>query len=319
MSLTDQELRCIDLCCQWLDGKVGGKWYLPPDAKELAELYPNIPTPEVIVTNGQLKAAIEVKQLFGGDDQKAYSGALHSLRRRLAPSCGGRYWLGTPSQFELPMAGDLMRHLKAEIERVAPTMAPGDTRPIRMPRKARLVYQGSAGGYGSIYCCHSDISAVTAIDDRIEGAFFLADQGLPEHEFATPEGLRDFQDRLVEACNRAAEMDSSQTVEWVEAWPLRRMDDDPEHPDSVWVVAAVCGNVLAAVAECLDDVITNALRKFGVQRWANLHVLALESKNPLVRLDTVLMILDQVDAPDLATIDVVLLIEKGEVSPVWVR
>ena len=60
--LSDQETHCVQLTCEYLSSSVGGSWKVQsyPD-----ELYPAEPTPEVIVTNGSVTAAIEVKRLTG--------------------------------------------------------------------------------------------------------------------------------------------------------------------------------------------------------------------------------------------------------------
>ncbi len=62
MPLSDQETSCIEVASDHLSSILGGDWIAEsyPD-----ELYPNEPTPEVIVASGSFRAAIEVKHLTG--------------------------------------------------------------------------------------------------------------------------------------------------------------------------------------------------------------------------------------------------------------
>ena len=100
MPLSDQEIRCIKLACAHLSSTLGGNWTAEsyPD-----ELYPTEPTPEVVVTSGRVKAAIEVKRLTGDSMYQVYKESLLSNQRFLTPSCGGYYTLGPSVGFRLPM------------------------------------------------------------------------------------------------------------------------------------------------------------------------------------------------------------------------
>lgn len=140
MPLSKQERRCIDLACRYLGDAVGGDWHLPP-GPTLDEQFPNTPTPEAIVTNGRETAAIEVKRLSGDSVMQEYHASLQYLKRDLTPSYGGHYHLFTPDLFTLPMDKKLMRHLKAEIQRVAATMDRGEKRAVCIPRKAVVTVQ----------------------------------------------------------------------------------------------------------------------------------------------------------------------------------
>ena len=91
------------------------------------------------MTNGSASAAIEVKGL--GEALGQQIGITESLSRRLSPTCGGSYslYLGPWNTPSLDQA--FVRHLKREIERVAPALAEGASTPIPIPRHATLVYR----------------------------------------------------------------------------------------------------------------------------------------------------------------------------------
>lgn len=121
--LTDEETHCIELTCDYLATRLGGTWRVESN---LDDLFPTDPSPEVIVTNGRATAAIEVKRLTGDLIYQAYFESLLSNQRFLTPSCGGYYSLNPPVDFRLPMDHGLRRRVKKEIERLAPSLKPGE-------------------------------------------------------------------------------------------------------------------------------------------------------------------------------------------------
>jgi hypothetical protein len=64
MPLDSQEENAIRLALPILDSLWGSGWG-PPDGSTLNESYPSVPTPECVVSNGTLDAAVEVKRLTG--------------------------------------------------------------------------------------------------------------------------------------------------------------------------------------------------------------------------------------------------------------
>lgn len=138
MPLTPQEQHCIDLALGALGDLYGGTWRVP-DGPTLDDLHKSQASPECLVTNDLISAAVEVKRLTGDSVLQAYREALMSLNRSLTPSCGGYYTLSPTVDFRLPIDGSLRRHLKEEIERVAPALvrggAPGA---VHIPRKAHV-------------------------------------------------------------------------------------------------------------------------------------------------------------------------------------
>ena len=69
MSLSEQEKRCVEYTCQFLSSTLGGCWNVE---RYLDGLNPTEPTPEVVVTNGKITAAIEVKRMIGDSVYQEY-------------------------------------------------------------------------------------------------------------------------------------------------------------------------------------------------------------------------------------------------------
>lgn len=276
MPLSNQETHCIELTCEYLSSIIGGSWDVQsyPD-----ELYPAEPTPEVIVTNGSVTAAIEVKRLTGDSISNAYTESLLSNQKFLVPSCGGYYYLIPPNGFRLPMDINLRRHVKREIERLAPTLRVGETGAVRVPRKGHISLI-SESGPPYIYCNHGGpySEVMQPLLERINGKFMLIDEGL-EHSFFTDEGKSTFYDAVAAACERRLKGDAS-PFGWYEEWELTRLEDekdDEEDKDGVWIIAVTeARDMRESVAECVYTMLKNALRKFAEKRWADLHVVVFE-------------------------------------------
>jgi hypothetical protein len=90
MPLTPQEQRCLDVSLAVLGDLFGGEWHF---SQSLDDIHNSEPSPECLVTNGLIDAAVEVKRLTGDMVLQGYAEALKSLERSLAPSCGGSYML----------------------------------------------------------------------------------------------------------------------------------------------------------------------------------------------------------------------------------
>ncbi|MHA2070024.1 MAG: hypothetical protein ACXABY_37135, partial [Candidatus Thorarchaeota archaeon] len=137
MPLSEQEKHCIEKTCEFLSTAMGGHWTIE---SYLDELYPEESTPEGIINNGMTTAAVEVKRMTGNAAQQAYRQSLPSNERYLAPSCGGYYWIAPPVDFRLPMSATLRKQVKKEIERVAPSLKPGDKGVLRIPRSGHISF-----------------------------------------------------------------------------------------------------------------------------------------------------------------------------------
>jgi hypothetical protein len=312
MPLSDQESRCVELTCGYLSSTIGGSWTVEsyPD-----ELYPAEPTPEVIVTNGSLSAAVEVKQLTGDLISQEYLESLLSNEKFLVPSCGGYYILNPPVDFRLPMATKLRRHIKREIERLAPTLRPGEAGAVRVPRDGHISLISESGP--PYVCCNHGgpfSELLRPLQERVNGKFMLVDEGL-EHSFVTDEGRIAFYDAVVAACERRLKGDAS-PFSWCEEWELKRTEDSEEggdDEDGVWIFTAPeARKIRESVAECVYAVLTNALRKFAVKRWADLHVLVLEeSIHP--REQSVTEVVAALEPDDIRDVDLVLLVAGSRV------
>ena len=275
MSLSEQESHCIKLTCDHLSSILGGKWAID---SILDELHNDEPTPEVLVTNGDISAAIEVKRLTGDSVSQDYYKYLLYCERHLVPSCGGYYTLTPPANFHLPMDIKLFKHIQREIERVAPTLGTEQSGAIKVPRRG-YISLGSKTASPLIYCVHAGpiSELLTPVVEQIKGRYMLVDEGL-EHSFVTEECRRAFQDALVAACKRRLDGDTTPFC-WDEEWELERLPDGiNEEKDNGAVHIWTCTParvVKDSIAECVYMVLTNALRKFE-KRWARYHILALD-------------------------------------------
>ena len=272
MPTSEQERHCIEKACEFLSSAIGGHWTIE---SYLDELYPEESTPEVTVTNGTTTAAIEVKRMTGNSVQQAYRQSLPSNERYLTPSCGGYYWINPPVDLRLPMGDSLRRQVKKEIERVAPSLKPSDKGVLRIPRSGHISLI-SERNPPVIFCYHGgDSDLFSPLLKRLDGQFMLVDEGL-QHSFFTDGGKEEFCDAVASACKRRLEGDAS-TFSWNEEWQITRVEDEGENDkDGVWIIACTEAiSIPEAIEENLQNVLTNALRKF-IKQWAKIHIIVLE-------------------------------------------
>lgn len=315
MPLSEQENRCVEHACEFLSSTLGGHWSIE---SYLDELNPAEPTPEVVVTNDNTTAAIEVKQLLGDTIDREYHESLLSNQNYLMPSCGGYYMLGPPIDLRLPMDRNLRRQVKKEIERVAPSLNPGTSGALRLPREGHISLI-SESGPPHISCLHTYGSLhelFQPVEERINGKFMLIDEGL-EHHFVTDEAKAAFRDILTAACERCLDGDTS-TFKWNEEWQITRTKDaeDEELRDGVWIIATTkARSVIDSQAECVDSVITNALGKFE-KRWADFHIIVLEnSMHPDSHIEQVVtQVVSDLEPDELQTVNYILLINNGMIT-----
>jgi hypothetical protein len=317
VALSDQESRCVELACGYLSSTVGGNWTVEsyPD-----ELYPTDPTPEIIVTNGNVNVAIEVKRLTGDSIYQAYKESLLSNQTHLTPSCGGYYTLIPPIDFKLPLDINTRKQVRQEIERLAPTLQLGATGAVRVPRQGHIHLISESGP--PYICCRHSVSfpkITKPLLDRITGRFMLIDEGL-EHKFVTDEGRAAFSDAVVAACQRRLKGDASR-FSWYEEWELRRIDGGEEEGDSedgVWVVTCTeARDVRESVAECIYYVLEKAVRKFAVKRWAELHLLVLDNymgDYRFVHEQLATEVAANLQLDDSRNVDFILIVDKDKVA-----
>jgi hypothetical protein len=174
---------------------------------------------------------------------------------------------------------NLRRHVKREIESLAPTLSPGEVGAVCVPRHGHVSLI-SESGPPYIHCNHGGpySELMQPLLERIDGKFMLVDEGLA-HSFLTDEGRGSFYDAVAAACERRLKGDAS-PFSWYEEWELIRLEDekdDEEDKDGVWIVTVTeARDMRESVAECVYTMLKNALRKFAEKRWADLHVVVLD-------------------------------------------
>jgi hypothetical protein len=315
MPLTSQEQHCIDLALGPLGDLYGGTWHVT-QGPTLDDLHKSQASPECLVTDGLISAAVEVKTLTGGEVERAYKEALASLPRALDPHCDGFYILGPATAFHVPVDQPLLRHLRKEVRRVAAKLARGETGGVRLPRKA-WVSLDWAHGPGRVHCCHNNTGHLfEGLASRITGSFMLVDQHLPEHSFVTDEALAAFHTELIGACYRRTHGGSNH-FEWYEEIPLLRCDEEGDDTRGLDVLAVTeAYHVGAAVAEALDYLLEKALKKFE-RTWAERHVIVFDQATALCNAQRVGQALSWVTREELANVDLILLTHNDEVTVVW--
>lgn len=315
MALSEQEAHCIDLACAHLEAQFGGHWKV---IDLLDEQYASEPSPEVSVSNGSQTAAIEVKRLTGNSLQQAYTESILSLERSLVPPCGGYYTLAPPSDFHLPMGPKVVRYIRKEIERVAPTLSDGHSAAIKMPRHGHIALASEQGPF-LINCLHpgpysgpySELWG--SLKSEIQGSFLLVDEGV-EHSFVTDSGREAFRTAVINACTRRL-TGITGTFEWLEEWELKKVASDE---DGVQVMAVTeAFDVRESVQECVEAMVEKGLAKFLKRRWADFHILVLEASTYALPLRFVKGAITNVDPTRLLGVDQVLFVDDGQVTQLY--
>jgi hypothetical protein len=309
--LTALELHCVQLACDFLSRVREGRWALV-DGLTPDEQDPSAPTPEAVVSDGNLRAAVEVKRLKGPTGWQRHLSAQRWLEQYLAPTCGGRYHLVPPDGIYLPIDRKLARELKRQIEQVAPTMAVGETRPVPVPREG--VLQFIAGSqFDHIYCSHN-ARVFGAFSRRIPGTYWLVDDDEPEHSFVTDRGMQAFWTAL-EVASRQARAAGQATMYWQEEWPLTLLNVEGRGVEVRLIFGAA--DLPASVSENVETMVAKALPKFTGQRWGDLSVLVFEKSDPIISADRVRCALGSLDRQRRIPFDLVLLVDDEVVSQVW--
>lgn len=318
MPLSDQELRCVNLTLEYLTGTLGGPWVIK---QNLDDEFHSEPTPEVVATNGEETCAIEVKRLTGDYVLQSYRESVLSNERYLAPTCGGFYFLYPPSGFRLPMDISLRRHIKQEIEIVAQVLKPGKSGAIRVYRKGHISLDRRSG-IPMVRCYHGRMApeSYERLLSQMEGQFLLVDDGF-DHVFVTEEGRNQFCDVLLESWARRLDGDASSFM-WYEEWELERAKDlddlqGDDDEDGVCVLAvSEPRDLTECTAETINAILPSALRKFAARRWADRHVLVLETSAVApARVVTDLFLL--VEPKRLQAIDLVLAVDGDNINQVY--
>lgn len=315
MPLTEQEARCIGLTCQFLGRMHGSEWKLD---RILDDEVHGRPSPEALVSDGAVTAAVEVKRLIGDGQYQTYLESMFSLEKYLVPSCGGYYSLSPPIDFRLPMDRALRRQIKREVNRVAPTLAEGQVGAVLTTQRAHVVLIGKTQP-GYIYCCHTSTgSLVQEVSPRLGGAFMLVDEGNWEHSFVTEECKAAFHDALVSACERCL-VAGDGSLSWNEEWNLTRGIDDGSKDDGVWLIAVTDARDVTSVFQAVDGTLDKAARKFATTRWADVHVVVLDRAGAMMSLERVSAATATLVQGDIPNVDLVLVTDDDVVEKVWPR
>lgn len=311
MPLSLQELRCIDLACAHLADVYGGTWRT---IRDLDKENPSTASPEVEVSNGTATAAIEVKGLTVAELEQ-YDTWKPSLERYLAPACRGQFVLMPCSYFTLPLQNPMMRHLRNEVARVAPTIPPEASGAVLIPRDGYVVLE-RRNSPGSIHCLHNHSDDLRGVAPRLNGGYFLIDGDIPwAHNFVTDAGRTAWHDSIVAGC-------ATPTIEgrftWNEEWALYRLDDGQDD-DPAFEVMAISDvftgdSAVAAVWRMLE----RGRVKFH-RRWADHHVLAFESKVPMINAGRLADVAAEFNADDLGAVEMILLVDGDELTQIWPR
>lgn len=283
----------------------------------LDDLNPRSRSPEVAASNGTLSAAIEVTGLRGGSVWNDHSVSLKSLRVALQPSRPGLYVLSPAIDFRLPVGRRVVTQFKQQIEIASGVLrSAGDKASVLVPRLAK-VQVANIRRPGHVFCSHHSMNDVLKLaSERVEGAFWLVDDGEWEHRFRTDDGRLAAAERIAAACRRAA---LGQAVEaaWDDEWELTLVDPSGSGVRVLSVTEAI--SVPGMVADAVTGAVAVKRQKFTGRRWADIHLLVMDAQFPLMPSDYAAFALSQLDDEELAGLDVVLLAREDSLDLVWER
>lgn len=287
------------------------------DGPTLDDLNPRSRSPEVAVSNGSLSGAIEVTGLRGGSVWNDHSVSLKSLRVALQPSRPGLYMLSPAIDFRLPVSKRVVTQLKQQIDLASGLLRDaGDKASVLVPRSAKIQV-ANLRRPGLVFCSHHSMNDVLQLaSERVDGAFWLVDDGELEHCFRTDDGRLAAAERIAAACRRAA---LGEVVEaaWDDEWELTLVDPSANGVRVLSVTAAI--SVPGMVADAVTGAVAVKRRKFTGRRWADIHLLVMDAQFPLMPSDYAAFALSQLEDEELAGLDVVLLACGDSVDLVWER
>lgn len=209
----------------------------------------------------------------------------------------------------------MMRLIKKEVARVAPTLPPEESGAVLIPRDGYVVVTREDWP-GSIHCLHDSSSDLQSVAPRLDCSYFLVDQGNPwAHNFVTDQGRAACHDLIVAAC-QTARREGRGALSWNEEWELMRLDDgqdDERHFEMLVVSDVFTGDsAVAAVWTMLEK----GRAKFH-RRWADHHVLLFERRAPLISAERLGSIAAEFDAEDLGAVEMILFVDGEELTQVW--
>ena len=312
--MNKRETICVNALLRHLKRETGAVWSISDDA--LDTRYPDRRTPECIIIDRNDTAAVEVKALKGPQDQSDFFGDLKYLKRVLAPQTPGHVIIGPPYDNSPRWDPKFIRLLKADIERVAPTLQPGGEKGyLNIPRRCRVVRANERGAWAS--CYHGRPEPLRAAGELVSGMYMLIDEeacaSVDSHD-----ARHAFIAAVTSACNEVKNGEADVWVKWLDVWPIWRL---PRRESSVEVIA-VWGafSVPAAVNQTIWKAVQDGKRKFD-ERWANRHILLLDSQFHFTDVDAVKAVLGDAPQGDFAAaygeIDEIVLYWDKRIWPVF--
>ena len=308
--MDQRETICINALLEHLGRCSGTKWEI--DVPDLDRRYPDRPTPECTITDGQEIAAVEVKALKGPQDQSDFFGDLRYLGRVLAPTTPGHFVVGPPYDNSPRWEKSFIRRVKREVERVAPTLHPGgDKGYVRIPRRARVAMANEKGSLVSCYHGHSEPLRQLAASTK--GTFMIIDEEACS-ALESEQGKLSYAKAVAKACAEAKRGQSDAWVEWFDEWPIWRLDAGESHVEVIAVWGAF--SVTAAIEETIWKAIEDGRRKF-TERWALQHILLLDSQFAFTDVERVQGVLETLRPAAYGGVDEVLLYWDKRIWPLY--
>jgi hypothetical protein len=209
----------------------------------------------------------------------------------------------------------MRRLVKREIERVAPTLSPGQKGVISIPRQGHVSLIAESDP-AVIFCLHGGqySEIMSHIREKISGKFMLVDEGL-EHSFITRECEDAFVEAAVAACKKRLKGNNGD-FKWYEEWELVRTDKgEGDSQGSVWLVATTGAHSMQpSVEQCVHAVLDNAMRKFRrTPPWADVNVIVLEA-SPMAPADLAAGAIETFQSQDRGVINHFLIVEGEDIN-----
>ncbi len=271
-------------------------------------------SPDVLLSDGVNKIALEITQLTAGQRFEDHDHAEYSLHRNLAPDLKRTFTLFPPPTLELPLDKKLVRSLKDPIRTAADTLRVGSWSSVLIPRLATIRYLGPHS-FGYVFCHHVDVSHLDGLGRRIDGIYCLEDGGSPHHRFISEQRLLEFREHLVRLCHESQQSGQA-TIKWREEWPIYRGQDSTDGKGGVFLSVVVAGFLEAAAIESVDKAIQHGKAKF--QDWDSgiRKAVALDASKQRrhLTIQTFEWAIERLKASDIAPLDLVFLVGDDEVQ-----
>lgn len=163
---------------------------------------------------------------------------------------------------------------------------------------------------------HDQAEALFELGDSLDGWYYLIHNDSQwGHSFVTHEGKRAAAEAFVAA---SAHPDANHPFEWNEEWELRRIDDGSSDERHFEILAISQVFTQGSAVTAMLSVLERGRAKFH-RRWADDHILVLESRAPVVNAENLSAVIDEVGSEDLRGLDTILLVDGEELHSIWQR